>query len=96
MGYRIATNKLDSAVLEAIANVVCSNERASALAMKWHCDAEQLRQAWRAILTTDPDVVRAYVLHLIEYVEVHEPNIVVTPKRGGRMIASERLLTETK
>jgi site-specific DNA recombinase len=83
-GFRIATDILDQAVLEAIADHVCSGERVNRLALARRWPAEQLRSAWRALVTCDPDTARAYALHLIDRVEVHGERIVVVPRLGGR------------
>jgi site-specific DNA recombinase len=83
-GFRIATDTLDQAVLDAVAERVCSDERVTRLALSQGWSAEQLRSAWRALVTCDLDTARAYALHLIERIEVHGERIVVVPRRGGR------------
>lgn len=83
-GFRIATDTLDQAVLDAVAEKVCSDERVTRLALSQGWSAERLRFAWRALVTCDLDTARAYALHLIERVEVHGERIVVVPRRGGR------------
>ena len=75
-GFRIATDILDQAVLEALANHVCSGERVRRLAMERGWPAEQLRSAWRALVTCDPDTARAYALHLGSSPSARSTNLV--------------------
>lgn len=85
-GFRVATDTLDGAVLRAIADVVCTETRAAPLAKRYGWPVERLREAWRTIVLCDHEVGRSYALHLIRQIEVHEEQIVVTPKPGGRTI----------
>lgn len=85
-GFRMRTEELDGAVLEKIADVVCTPERAEQLARRhnWPPTAEVVN-AWRNFILRDQDVGRTYVLQLIARIEVHGERIVITPKEpGGR------------
>jgi site-specific DNA recombinase len=83
-GFRIATDVLDTAVRAALAEVVCTSERARGLVESFGWPAERVLEAWRALLTCDSEVGRTYALHLIERVEVHGERVLVVPKACGR------------
>ena len=84
-GFRVSTEVLDGAVLSAIADVVCTEERARHLARSHGWPAERVLPAWRALITADCDIGRGYALHLIERIDVFGEHLVVTPKDGGRI-----------
>jgi len=87
VGFRIATNALDAMVLGAIANVVCTAERAELLVRRDGWSIEAVLEAWRALITCDAEIGRTYALHLLDRIEVHGERIIVTPKAGGRNVA---------
>ncbi|MCL2726081.1 MAG: recombinase family protein [Polyangiaceae bacterium] len=80
-GFRIRTSELDRAVLEKIADLVCTPERAKRLARRhnWPPTGEVLN-AWRNFILRDHDIGRTYALHLIERIHVHGERIVISPK----------------
>jgi site-specific DNA recombinase len=85
-GFRVRVEELDGAVLAAIADVVCTPERAGRLARrhKWPLIAEVI-SAWRNLILRDHDIGRTYALHLIDHVDVHGEHVVITRKEpGGR------------
>lgn len=79
-GFRVRVEDLDGAVLTAIADVVCTPERARKLAHRhdWPPTAEVIT-AWRNFILRDPDIGRTYALHLIDLVDVHRERVVITP-----------------
>jgi DNA invertase Pin-like site-specific DNA recombinase len=85
-GFRVRVEDLDGAVLAAIADVVCTPERAGRLARRhqWPPAAEVIA-AWRNFILRDHDIGRTYALQLIAHVDVHGERLVITPKEpGGR------------
>jgi site-specific DNA recombinase len=85
-GFRVRVEDLDGAVLAAIADVVCTPERAGRLAHRhgWPPSTEVIT-AWRNFLLRDHDIGRTYALHLIDHVDVRGERIVIVPKvAGGR------------
>ncbi len=85
-GFRVRVEDFDGAVLEKIADVVCTPERAEHLARRhnWPPTAEVVN-AWCNFILRDHDVGRTYALQLIARIEVHGERIVITPKEpGGR------------
>jgi site-specific DNA recombinase len=85
-GFRVRVEDLDGAVLAAIADVVCTPERAGRLARghQWPPIAEVIT-AWRNFILRDHDIGRTYALHLIDHVDVHGERVVIVPKvAGGR------------
>lgn len=78
-GFRVRVQDLDGAVLAAIADVVCTPERAGRLARRhqWPPAAEVIT-AWRNFLVRDHDIARAYALHLIDHVDVTSTCIAST------------------
>lgn len=82
-GFRISTRTLDEGVLAAVAEQVCTDVRARLIASRHGWPLEKVLEAWRQLVGTH-EVGRAYVLHLIERIEVHGERIVVTPRVGGR------------
>lgn len=87
-GFRIPTEVLDAAVLAHVAEVVCFAERVTLLATSWRGCSElhgdRLAEAWRTLVTTDPKLGRAYLLHLVERIDIDETCIVVTGCSTGR------------
>jgi hypothetical protein len=91
-GFRIATEVLDAAVLHGLADVVCSDRRGWALREVLSSDAKtaaavtvdprDLVGTWRTLVTTDPEIARSYLEHLVEKIVVHDSRVVVSP--GGR------------
>jgi DNA invertase Pin-like site-specific DNA recombinase len=88
-GFRIATDILDAAVLNGLAEVVCSNRRASALkdllagdtnTIAFAADERELADTWRTLVTSDPEIARSYLEHLVEKIVVHDSRIVIVPK----------------
>ena len=85
-GFRVRVEDLDGAVLTAIADVVCTPERAGRLALR-HKGAPitEVIAAWRNFILRDHDVGRTYALQLIDHVDVQGERLVITPKEpGGR------------
>lgn len=85
-GFRVRVEDLDGAVLAAIADVVCTPERAQRLARRhpWPPTAEVIT-AWRNFILRDHDIGRTYALQLIDHVDVHGERLVSAPKEpGGR------------
>lgn len=85
-GFRVRVEDLDAAVLAAIADIVCTPERAQRLARRhdWPSTAEVVA-AWRNFILRDYDIGRTYALQLIDHVDMHGERVVITPKEcGGR------------
>lgn len=80
-GFRIPTEALDAAVLEAIADQVCSHKRVQQLVRRLtrDADAEEVARAWRTLVTTHAVVGRGYLMHLVERIEVQGTRIVLIP-----------------
>lgn len=85
-GFRVRVEDLDGAVLAAIADVVCTPERAGRLAHRHDgSPTAKVITAWRNFILRDHDIGRTYALHLIDHVDVHGERIVIVPKvAGGR------------
>ena len=85
-GFRVRVEDLDGAVLTAIANVVCTSERAGMLARRHHWPpTAEVIAAWRNFILRDHDIGRTYALQLIDHLDVHRERVVITPKQpGGR------------
>lgn len=85
-GFRVRVQDLDGAVLTAIADVVCTPERAQRLARRGdRSPTAEVVTAWRNFILHDYDIGRSYALHLIDHVDVHRERIVIVPKElGGR------------
>lgn len=85
-GFRVRVEDLDGAVLAAIADVVCTPERAGRLARRHHWPpTAEVVAAWQNFILRDHDVGRTYALQLIAHVDVHGERLVITPKEpGGR------------
>ena len=91
-GFRIATEVLDAAVLESLADVVCRDHRGRALrdvlssdpktAAGATVDPRDLLGTWRTLVTTDPEIARSYLEHLVEKIVVLDSRIVVVPRRA--------------
>jgi site-specific DNA recombinase len=82
-GVRVATEVLDAAVLGHLADVVCAPARVDALeevAKRRGLAVGDLAETWRALVTADHDVGRAYAMHLVERVELHDDRAVVVAK----------------
>ena len=85
-GYRIRTNVLDEAVLAYLAGIICTPERAEALGQKaggGRVDADELRNAWAALVTGGGAISRSYVLHLVDRIEVRENEIRVVARTAA-------------
>lgn len=83
-GVRVATVVLDDAVLAHLAEVVCAPSRVDELRKLVEGRGlviEDVAAAWRALVTADHDVGRAYVMHLIERVELYDNSATVVPKQ---------------
>lgn len=90
-GYRIRTEELDAAVVERLAQEVCRPERVEVLqgllqGVPGRVDAsprssEELAGMWKALLGQE-EVLRTYLLHLAERIEVHEHRVVIVPRTG--------------
>jgi site-specific DNA recombinase len=88
-GYRIRTEELDAAVVERLAQEVCRPERVEVLqgllqGVPGRVGAtarsgEELAGMWKALLGQE-EVLRTYLLHLAERIEVHEHRVVVVPR----------------
>jgi DNA invertase Pin-like site-specific DNA recombinase len=80
-GHRVRVEDLDGAVLAAIADAVCTPERAAHLVARhaWPPTTEVVR-AWRNVILADHDIGRTYALHLIDHVDVHGERVVIVPK----------------
>ncbi len=80
-GGRIPVAELDTAVLEHIAALVCSDERCDALVREMNGrDRAALHRAWWSMVTAGGTVSRNYLLHLIERIEVRENEITIVPR----------------
>ena len=80
---RVATEVLDAAVLGYLADVVCAPARTEAveeIATRRGLAIGELAETWRALVTADHDVGRAYAMHLIERVELHDDRAIVVGK----------------
>jgi DNA invertase Pin-like site-specific DNA recombinase len=85
-GVRVATEVLDAAVLGYLADVVCAPARVEALediAARRGLAVGDLAETWRALVTADHDVGRAYAMHLIERVELHDDRAIVVAKTAA-------------
>jgi DNA invertase Pin-like site-specific DNA recombinase len=80
-GFRVRVEDLDGAVLVAIADVMCTPERAERLARRhtWPPTTEVIT-AWRNFILRDRDIGRTYALQLIDHVDVHGESVVIVPK----------------
>jgi hypothetical protein len=85
-GFRVRVEDLDGAVLAALADVVCTAERAGRLARRHHWPpTAEVITAWRNFILRDHDIGRTYALHLIDHVDMHRERVVIVPKvAGGR------------
>ena len=85
-GFRVRVEDLDGAVLVAIADVVCTPERAQRLARRHHWPpTTEVIAAWRNFILRDHAIGRTYALQLLDHVDVHGERLVITPKEpGGR------------
>lgn len=85
-GFRVRVEDLDGAVLTAIADVVCTPERAGRLALRHEgAPIAEVITAWRNFILRDHDLGRTYALRLIDHVDVQGERLVITPKEpGGR------------
>ena len=80
---RVATEVLDAAVLGYLADVVCAPARVAALeeiATRRGLAVADLAETWRTLVTVDHDHGRAYAMHLIERVELHDDRAIVVAK----------------
>lgn len=94
-GFRIPTEALDAAVLEAIADQVCAPPRVQQLVRRLAQEStpEEVARAWRTLVTTHPVIGRSYVMHLVERIEVHRTRIIVVPAEAR---ASAEPITSTR
>jgi site-specific DNA recombinase len=94
-GGRVPASKLDSAVLEFIAGVVCAEGRCVELVGLGGAEgrrssatpeAEEMianvREAWSTMIRSDPTVARNYLHHLVEHIQIDENRITVIPKEA--------------
>lgn len=83
-GFRVRVEDLDGSVLAAIADVVCTPERAGMLAHRhqWPPTAEVIT-AWRNFILRDHDIGRTYALHLIDHVDVHGERVAIVPRQAS-------------
>jgi hypothetical protein len=89
-GYRIRTEELDAAVVERLAHEVCRSERVEVLqgllqGVPGQVGAtarsdEELAGMWKTLLGQE-EVLRTYLLHLAERIEVREHCIVFVPRK---------------
>ncbi|MBI2394832.1 MAG: hypothetical protein HYV09_35005 [Deltaproteobacteria bacterium] len=80
----MATEVLDDAVLAHLAEVVCAPRRGEELRKLVEgrgLAPDDLAAAWRALVTADHEVGRAYVMHLIDRVELYDDRATVVAKR---------------
>jgi hypothetical protein len=82
----VRVEHLDGTVLAAIADVVCTPERAGRLTRGHHwLPTAEVIAAWRNFVLRDHDIGRTYALQLINHVDVHRERVVIVPKiAGGR------------
>ncbi len=76
--------RLDGAVLAAIADLACARERVEQLAKRriWP-PFEEVAIAWRNFILNDHDIGRTYALQLIDHVDVYGDRVAITPKKAG-------------
>lgn len=81
-GYRIRCEFLDRAVLASLVDTVCAPERVEALRAQLRVRGEPalIANAWRTLITTDAQIARNYLRHLVERIMVHENRIVLVPR----------------
>jgi site-specific DNA recombinase len=82
-GVRVATEVLDAAVLAHLADVVCAPARVESLGRlvsERGIAIGDLGATWRTLIAADHDVGRAYAMHLIERIELHEDRAIVVAK----------------
>ena len=80
---RVATEVFDDAVLGYLADLVCAPARVVVLeeiAKRRGLAVDDLAETWRALVTADHDVARAYAMHLIERVELYDDRAIVVAK----------------
>jgi hypothetical protein len=85
-GVRVATEVLDEAVLAHLADVVCTSSRVAALGkaiQNRDLEPDDLARTWRALVTADHDVGRAYAWQLIERIVLCDEKAVIIGKQGG-------------
>jgi hypothetical protein len=87
VGTRVATDVLDAAVLRHLADQACTHERVAALSRELDrrgLQRHDVAASWRALITADHDVGRAYAVHLIERIELHDDRAIITASTGAR------------
>lgn len=79
-GRRVRTTVLDSAVLTRIADLVCTEERTTALAehIGWSGKLTELAAWWRKLVMTDASVGREYVRHIVDRIIVGDEITLVS------------------
>ena len=85
-GVRVATEVLDAAVVGYLAEILCSPARAEALeeiATRRGLVVGDLAETWRALVTADHDVGRAYAMHLVQRVELYDDYAIVVAKTAA-------------
>jgi len=85
-GVRVATEVLDEAVLAYLADVVCTPNRTARLEKavgEGSLAPDDLARTWRALVTADHDIGRAYALHLIERIVLRDDKAAIIAKHGG-------------
>jgi hypothetical protein len=60
-------------------NVLSSDSKTAAGATM---DPRDLLGTWRTLVTTDPEIARSYLEHLVEKIVVHDSRVVVVPRRA--------------
>jgi hypothetical protein len=82
---RGATEVLDAAVLGYLSDVVCVPARVDALEeIATRLAVGDLGETWRALVTADHDVGRAYAIHLIERAYLHDDRANVAKSVAAR------------
>jgi site-specific DNA recombinase len=82
-GQRIPMRELDQAVLTRIADAVCTPARANTLCRALRRpirEADELREAWRALIMSDAEVGTTYARRLIARVVVTDDQITIEPR----------------
>lgn len=84
-GHRVDTATLDAAVLRFVTDAVCREDRARYLRRALgdrgvHLEDDVVARAWRGAILEDPHIGRAYLVRLVDRVEVHGERIVVVAR----------------
>lgn len=88
-GGRVPASKLDNAVLEHLAGIVCTKDRCTALINAGRLGSAEpeemitsVQEAWSTMIHSDATVIRNYLHHLIDRIEVDENHVTVVPKEA--------------